>query len=226
MGSKVTKNKPEYSRTLLVIVALLVSSSVRGAEAAETFPLPNPAANGKAGEKVPAGWTAFSTEGRYEFAVDTEAFHSAPSSVRIEGFTNTGRACVGVNTGELAPVQSYRLGFWYRTSRECALRGFARFLDARKPDRTGNGFFMHNFAMRGAPGEWREYSTGFSLSADLLKEHPAIRVSISLYGDPNGKVWFDDLSLSQAPPDPLEAETVKPKDLHLNTVLVKKPKNI
>ena len=229
-----------WPRAVLAIVALLVSSSVVGAEAAGTFPLPNPAANGKAGDKTPPGWTSFSTEGRYGFAVDTEVFHSAPSSVRIEGFTSTGRACLSVNTGELAPVQSYRLGFWYRTSRECALRGFARFLDTRKwrPGRQ-NGFFMHNFAMRGAPGtfakasvpavalakagEWREYSTGFSLSADLLKEHPAIRVSIALYGDPNGKAWFDDLSLTQAPPDPLEAETVKPKDLHLNTVLVASP---
>ena len=129
-------------RAILVIVALLVSSSVLGAEAAETFPLPNPAANGKAGDKTPAGWTSFSAEGRYEFAVDTEVFHSAPSSVRIEGFTSTGRACVGVNTGELAPVQSYRLGFWYRTSRECALRGFARFFDCRvgQADDDDNGF--------------------------------------------------------------------------------------
>ena len=45
-------------------------------------------------------------------------------------------------------------------------------------------------------------------------------MSIARYGDPNGKVWYDDLSLSQAPPDPLGAETVKPKDLHLNTMLV------
>ncbi|MBM4082586.1 MAG: hypothetical protein FJ278_22970, partial [Planctomycetes bacterium] len=186
----------------------------------KSFPLPNPQASGKAGEKTPPSWTSFSAEGRYEFAVDTEVFHSPPSAVRIQGLSDTGRACVGVNSGELAPVKSYRLDFWYRSSRECALRGFARFTDAKKPEPGGAGFVTHFFAVRSAPGQWQECSTGFNLTTEQLKEHPSVRVSINLYGDPGGTVWFDDLSLSQAPRSPLEEDTVKLKDLRLNTSLV------
>ena len=188
-------------------------------------PLPNSRADGNEGDKVPRGWQSpFSTGGRYEHAVDTKVFHSAPSSARIRGFTDSGRACVGMRTGVFSVVPYYRITFWYRTSRTCRLRGFVRFYDGAKPDPKGNGFFMHNFTMRGAANQWREFKASFEIPAGLRTDHPTARVGVVLYGDPGGTVWFDDVGFGEGsppPPNPLDQSITKLKDLCLDTIVVR-----
>ena len=185
----------------------------------------NPRGDGAAGELSPKEWRRFSTEGRYEFAVDTEAFHSPPSSARIRGLTSSGRACVSSTTDAFAPVPYYRFTVWYRTENACRLRGFVRFIDAVKPNPQGNGFFMHTFAMEGTPGEWREFRSAFALPEERRAAHPSIKALVVLYGDPSGAVWFDDMDFGEGeappppPPNPLDKPITALKNLYLDTCL-------
>ena len=211
------------SRLQIGFAIILACSAVASAAPGAVPPFPNPRADGQAGDRTPREWSRFSTDGKYEHAVDTQVFHSAPSSSRIRGSSNTGRACVGMRTDVFAPTAYYRLTFWYRTDRACTLRGFVRFYDGVKPDPRGNGFFMHNFSMRGRSGEWQQFASNFMVPDELRAQHKTVRVGVTLYGDPGGTVWFDDVDFGEGeppPPNPLEKPITKLKDLHLDTCLV------
>jgi len=199
-------------------------SAVASAASVAVLPFPNPRADGKAGGQTPRDWSRFSTDGKYEHAVDTQVFHSAPSSARIRGFSNTGRACVGMRTRAFAPTAYYRLTFRYRTDRARTLRGFVRFYDGAEPDPRGNGFFMHHFSMRGRPGEWQQFAANFKVPDERRAQHKTVSVGVVLYGDPGGAVWFDDVDFGEGeppPPNPLEHPITKLKALHLDTCLVR-----
>ncbi|MBT3377489.1 MAG: PQQ-binding-like beta-propeller repeat protein [Lentisphaerae bacterium] len=194
--------------------------------AAEPPLLNNPSAKGEAGKPAPTAWRVFSTDGRYEHAVDTTVYHSPPSSGRIRGFSGTGRACFSTLGMRVITVEPYyRLSFWYRCGRKARLHGFVRFKDAAKPDPTGNGFHMFRFYMEGKPDVWTQFDRNFEVPEERRAAHPKARVELTLYGDPGGTAWFDDLEFELGqpppppPPDPLRTPITELKDLQLKTPL-------
>ena len=200
--------------------ALALSASVVAADAAI---FANPRADGPAGSPAPKGWRTFGIEGKYEFAVDTEVFHSAPASARMRGASNTGRGGFHLPSRVFAAAPYFRLAFWHRAEKACGLRGFIRFFDAGAKQRS-SGIHCPNFSLAGAPGQWLHFTQTFAFPPDLLKKCPKLRADLVLYGDPGGTVWFDDVDFGPAPPpppSPLDSPIAKLKPLHLDTVLVR-----
>ncbi|MBC8443213.1 hypothetical protein H8D79_00655, partial [PVC group bacterium] len=212
-------------RLMAILCVLVLVDGSDGVEKAAVEPFHNSRADGKEGESAPGGWTAFSTGGRFEHAVDTQVFHGEPSSGRIRGLSRSGRACFGTETGVFRGVPYYRLSFWHRTTRGCRMHGICRIYDAAS--RPGAQWLhQHNFAIPAQPGGWRECVVDFAMPTELHAKHPRVWATLLLYGDNDGTAWFDDLDFAAgvAPPPKPKSPFGKPitslMELHLDTVLV------
>jgi len=114
---------------------------------------PMPTAGKGTGRPRMAG---FSADGRYEFGVDTQvSVHSPPSSGRIRGLDDSGRACVTLKTMSPRPYRITVSPMGPYGEGEAASPGLSVWYDGVKPDAGGNGFFMHNFTVLARPGSGR-----------------------------------------------------------------------
>lgn len=131
-------------------------------------------------------------------AVDAQVFRSAPDSLSISG---AGNAAAHGGWRRDFPVEAgkhYRLAAFFRLKdvEHARLRVLAR-VDWRdkKDQRTG----YPDYAWQVEPaGEW----TKVSLLAPAPDKAVTARVELSLAQSPQGTVWWDDVTLEEAPPPP------------------------
>jgi len=152
------------------------------------------------GQNAP-GWTGFAQrdEIRPKFSVDTAHFRSAPDSLAISGDGNPLEyGGWGHVVGGIAPGKYYRLTAYYRAD---SVPDERRQVVARLNwlDKSGNGAGRPDYAYEtSAAGDW----TRVTMLVPAPEEAASARIELILGWAPKGTVWWDDVTLEEAPRPP------------------------
>jgi predicted amidohydrolase len=146
------------------------------------------------------GWKPWAPreEIRPRCAVDTEVFRSAPDSLSISGAGNPAAHGGWKRDFPVEAGKHYRLTAFFRLKdvEHARLRVLAR-IDWRDKRDQRAGYPDYAWQVEPA-GEW----TKVSLLAPAPEKAAAARVELSLGESPRGTVWWDDVTLEEAPPPP------------------------
>ncbi|MBT3379092.1 MAG: VCBS repeat-containing protein [Lentisphaerae bacterium] len=167
-------------------------------------------------------WRPWKTleQGEYAFDVDSEVYHSEPSSFRIRGSKPNGRACVGQNTVAAEPTRAYKMTIWYRTDGSPSVDGFVRVLAPGSNEE----LFIRTFRLPASQGKWTCFEAGFNMPEPLLS-HKQLVFFFNVYCRGMGTVWYDSAELlpldgKYTPPPPPDTSIKRVRELFLKTTLV------